>query len=120
MRAVLALFMIASLAAPAFAQDNHVPRYGEEDKEKTNSQKAADKAAAGGLQAIPRQHPGKGRHRPVGRSALNRSAKAGADQVRQGQGEASRDRRREAIGSSFHGVVGRRPQGTSAQMRSWR
>ena len=34
--------------------------------------------------------------------------------------EAGRDRRRETIGSSFHGVVGRRPQGTSAQMRSWR
>jgi hypothetical protein len=45
MRAVLALIMIASLAAPAFAQD-HVPGYREADKEKTTSQKAADKAAA--------------------------------------------------------------------------
>ena len=34
MRTVLALVMIAVLSAPAFAQDNHVPRYGEEDKEK--------------------------------------------------------------------------------------
>jgi hypothetical protein len=46
MRAVLALIMIAFLSAPALAQaDNHVPRYGEEDKAKTNSEKAADKAA---------------------------------------------------------------------------
>ena len=46
MRAVLALIMIASLSAPALAQvDNHVPRYGEEDKAKTNSEKAAEKAA---------------------------------------------------------------------------
>lgn len=46
MRAVLALIMFVSLAAAAFAQDNHVPRYGEVDKEKTNSQKEADKAAS--------------------------------------------------------------------------
>jgi len=45
MRAVLALMLFVSLSAPAFAQDTHVPRYGEEDKEKTNAQKAADKAA---------------------------------------------------------------------------
>src|SRR5262249_35433173 len=46
MRAVLALILITFLAAPAIAQQTHVPRYGEEDKEKTNSQKQADKAAA--------------------------------------------------------------------------
>jgi hypothetical protein len=45
MRAVLALITIAFLCAPAFAQD-HVPGYREADKEKTISQKAADKAAA--------------------------------------------------------------------------
>ena len=45
MRAVLALIMIVSVSAPAFAQD-HVQRYREEEKEKTNAQKEADKAAA--------------------------------------------------------------------------
>jgi hypothetical protein len=44
MRAFLAFVIIAALAGPAFAQDNHVQRYGEEEKEKTDSQKAADKA----------------------------------------------------------------------------
>jgi hypothetical protein len=46
MRAFLALLMIAALACPALAQDNHVQRYGEPDHEKTESEKAADKAAA--------------------------------------------------------------------------
>ena len=47
MRVVLVLIMIAFLSAPALAQvDNHVPRYGEADKDKTNAQKASDKAAA--------------------------------------------------------------------------
>jgi hypothetical protein len=45
MRVVLALIMMVFLFAPAFAQDNHVPRYGEEDKEKTPAQKQADKDA---------------------------------------------------------------------------
>jgi hypothetical protein len=55
MRAVLALIMIASLAAPAFAQDTHVPRYGEEDKEKTNADKAAAEAYKRSLSNIPDQ-----------------------------------------------------------------
>ena len=66
MRAVLALILIASLAAPAFAQDNHVPRYGEEDKEKTNSQKAADKAAAEAYQRSLGNIPEKGTADPWG------------------------------------------------------
>jgi hypothetical protein len=44
MRVFLALVIIAAVAGPVFAQDNHIPRYGEEDKEKTEAQKAADKA----------------------------------------------------------------------------
>ena len=44
MRAFLALFIIAALAGPVFAQDDHVQRYGETDKEKTDVQKAAEKA----------------------------------------------------------------------------
>jgi len=45
MRAFLALLIFVSLSAPAFAQDTHVPQYGEKDKEKTPSEKAAEKAA---------------------------------------------------------------------------
>ncbi len=66
MRAVLALFMIASLAAPAFAQDTHVPRYGEEDKEKTNAEKAADKAAAEAYKRSLSNIPDQGKTDPWG------------------------------------------------------
>jgi hypothetical protein len=66
MRTVLALIVIASLSAPAFAQDNHVPRYGEADKEKTNSQKAADKAAAEAYQRSLGNIPDKGTTDPWG------------------------------------------------------
>ena len=41
----LAAAVIALVAGPAYAQDKHVPRYGEEDKDKTPAEKAADKAA---------------------------------------------------------------------------
>ena len=66
MRAVLALITIAFLSAPAFAQDNHVPRYGEEDKPKTNSQKAADKAALEAYQRSLGGIPDKGPSDPWG------------------------------------------------------
>jgi hypothetical protein len=66
MRAVLALIMVALLSAPAFAQDNHVPRYGEKDKEKTNSEKAADKAAAEAYQRSLGVIPDKGPTDPWG------------------------------------------------------
>lgn len=62
MRVVLAAAIVASLAVPAFAQQSHVPRYGETEKDKTASQKAADKAAADAykrsLSAIPDKGPG--------------------------------------------------------------
>src|ERR1700730_13590766 len=67
MRAVLALTMIAFLSAPAMAQvDNYVPRYGEADKEKTNAQKAADKAAAEAYQRSLGNIPEKGPSDPWG------------------------------------------------------
>ena len=46
MRVFLALLIIAALAGPALAQDDHVQRYGEPDHEKTAAEKAAEKAAA--------------------------------------------------------------------------
>jgi hypothetical protein len=66
MRFLLVTAIIASLVAPAFAQDNHVPRYGEEDKEKTASQKAADKAAADAYQRSLGAIPDKGTNDPWG------------------------------------------------------
>jgi hypothetical protein len=47
MRAFRAALVVAFLAGPAYAQqvDNHVPRYGEETKEKTATEKDAAKAA---------------------------------------------------------------------------
>jgi hypothetical protein len=61
MRVVLAAAIVASLAVPAFAQQSHMPQYGETDKDKTASQKAADKADAEAykrsLSAIPDKGP---------------------------------------------------------------
>jgi hypothetical protein len=37
--------VIALLAGPALAQNKSVPKYGEEDKDKTPAEKAAEKAA---------------------------------------------------------------------------
>ena len=68
MRAVLALILFVSLSAPAFAQqvDNHVPRYGEEDKEKTSAQKAADRAAAEAYKRSLNNIPDQGKSDPWG------------------------------------------------------
>ena len=66
MRFLLAMAIIAALAAPAFAQDNHVPRYGEADKDKTDAEKAADKAAAAAYQRSLSNIPDKGSTDPWG------------------------------------------------------
>ena len=66
MRAALALIMIVSLSAPAFAQDDHVPRYHEADKEKTNSQKEADKAAQEAYKRSLSNIPDQGKTDPWG------------------------------------------------------
>jgi hypothetical protein len=61
--AIIALLTGPLLARPAHAQDedNHIPRYGEEDKEKTDqqkrSEKAADKAYRSSLGNIPDKGP---------------------------------------------------------------
>lgn len=66
MRAVLALIMIVSLSAPAFAQDDHVQRYGEKDKEKTPSQKAAERAAQEAYKRSLSNIPDQGKADPWG------------------------------------------------------
>jgi hypothetical protein len=75
MRAVLALIMIVFLSAPAFAQDNHVPRYGEADKEKTNAQKAADKAAAEAYKRSLSNIPDQGKTDPWGAARSSEAPK---------------------------------------------
>ena len=85
MRAVLAAVIIASLAAPALAQE-HMPQYHEADKEKTPAQKAADKAAAQAYQRSLGAIPDKGPTDPWGdvrstnapKPAVTRTAKTKA------------------------------------------
>jgi hypothetical protein len=60
--AVAVAFFVASVAGPAYAQQQkQVPRYGEEDKDKTAQEKEADKAAQQAYQRslgnIPDQGP---------------------------------------------------------------
>ncbi len=62
MRVFCAALIIASIAGAAYAQeDNHVQRYGEKAKEKTQMEINADKAAArayqNSLKNIPDQGP---------------------------------------------------------------
>ena len=67
MRIVLAAAVLALLAGPAFAQnDDHVPRYGEEDKEKTPEQKRGEKAAQDAYQRSLSNIPNKGPTDPWG------------------------------------------------------
>jgi hypothetical protein len=90
MRVVLAAIVIASLAGPAYAQDaKQVPRYGEQDKDKTPQEKAADKAAQQAYQRslgnIPDQGPtdpwgnvrSDGAPKPVAKTAPVKRAKTG-------------------------------------------
>jgi hypothetical protein len=61
MRVFLAGVMIALLVGPAYAQDQHVPKYGEMPADKTVQEKAAekeaDKAYQRSLGNIPDQGP---------------------------------------------------------------
>jgi hypothetical protein len=45
MKVLRATVLIALLAGPAYAQDDHIQRYGEPDKEKSQTEIQADKAA---------------------------------------------------------------------------
>jgi len=66
MRFLLAATIIAALSAPAFAQQPHMQEYGQPDKEKTASEKAADKAAADAYQRSLGAIPDKGTTDPWG------------------------------------------------------
>lgn len=80
MRVVAALIMIAFLSVPALAQqvDGHVPRYGEADKEKTNSQKEAEKAAAEAYQRSLGNIPDRGSTDPWGAARSTETPKPAA------------------------------------------
>jgi hypothetical protein len=97
MRVLLVAAMMVLLAEPAFAQD-HVQRYGEEEKDKTPEQKAADKAAQDAykrsLGNIPDQGPtdpwgavrsnnGSNTAPPKAASVKTRKAKTGSAEARQ-------------------------------------
>ena len=66
MRAIFAAAIITLLATTAFAQDNHVQRYGEADKEKSPSEIQAEKDAQRAYQRSLGNIPDKGPSDPWG------------------------------------------------------
>lgn len=79
--AVIALLATpASLVTPTFAQDSHVPRYGEPDKDKTPAQIQADKDADRAYKKSLNNIPDKGPSDPWGavRSDTPKTASAPA------------------------------------------
>jgi hypothetical protein len=66
MRVLLAVLIAAALATPALAQQKHMQEYGQPDKDKTASEKAADKAAADAYQRSLGVIPDKGPQDPWG------------------------------------------------------
>jgi hypothetical protein len=59
MRVIAAAVIVAFLAGPAFAQQKSIPKYGEEEKEKSasekNAEREADQAYKRSLGNIPEQ-----------------------------------------------------------------
>jgi hypothetical protein len=66
MRVLVAAAMLVLLTGSALAEDNHVPRYGEEDKVKSQEQIRADKAAERAYQRSLGNIPDKGPSDPWG------------------------------------------------------
>jgi len=62
MRVILAAAMITLLASTAYAQDSHVPRYGEKDRDKSpteiQAEKDSQRAYQRSLGNIPDKGPG--------------------------------------------------------------
>jgi hypothetical protein len=78
MRVFAAAFVIALLAGPAFAQDQHVPTYREEDKDKTRQQIEAEKKAQGDYQRSLGSIPDKGPSDPWGNVRSDSAPKTAA------------------------------------------
>ena len=88
MRVFCAVAIIASLVGPLLAgsahaqdEDNHIPRYGEEDKEKTDQQKRSDKAADKAYRESLGNIPDKGPVDPWGSTRATDAPKAAAKPV---------------------------------------
>ena len=78
MRAFLALVIMAALVSPVFAQDDHVQRYGEQEKEKSDTQKAAEKADQRAYQKSLGNIPDQGPTDPWGAVRSNDAPKSAA------------------------------------------
>ena len=76
MRIVFAAVMIALWAGTAIAQDNHVPRYGEEDKAKSPGEIEADKAAGEAYRKSLGNIPDRGPSDPWGAVRSDGASKA--------------------------------------------
>jgi hypothetical protein len=66
MRVILAAAMITLLASTAYAQDSHVQRYGEADKEKSQTEIQAEKDAQSAYRKSLGNIPDKGPSDPWG------------------------------------------------------
>jgi hypothetical protein len=66
MRVLVAAAMLVLLAGSALAEDNHVPRYGETDKEKSPEELRAEKAAESAYKKSLGNIPDKGPTDPWG------------------------------------------------------
>ena len=75
MRIVFAAVMIALWAGAAAAQDNHVPRYGEEDKDKSPGQIESEKNAGEAYRRSLGNIPDKGPTDPWGAVRSDGAAK---------------------------------------------
>jgi hypothetical protein len=67
MRVLVAAAVVALLAGPAYAQTQHVPKYGEEDKDKTPQQIEGEKDAQRAYQRSLGNIPDKGPTDPWGK-----------------------------------------------------
>jgi hypothetical protein len=77
MRVFCAALIIASLAGAAYAQeDNHIQRYGEKDKDKSQTEINADKAAARAYEKSLKNIPDQGPIDPWGNARSAETPKA--------------------------------------------
>jgi hypothetical protein len=78
MRIFYATAIVALLAGPAYAQAEHVPRYGEADPDKTPQQIEADKAAGRAYQKSLGNIPDQGQIDPWGSARGTDATKSAA------------------------------------------
>jgi hypothetical protein len=78
MRIFLVAAMAVLLSGAAHAQDQHIPKYGEEDKEKSATQIEADKAAERAYRNSLTNIPDKGPSDPWGAVRSNDAPKSSA------------------------------------------